>query len=285
MIIIITVRFSDTGAGSGELGDLDIKVSYNPNKDDFNKLVNTSFCKMRIRQKIASTHNKRLRLIYNGRVLNDQSNFSADILKPKLQQLQNLQESTEQIRIYIHCLIGENLTPQQLENERELDRIAQEESTEAPVIGFDRLLLQGVSAIDVDNLRRQFYLIHFPELNSQPTPNGVTDIEEDENRQEYVRQLEERWLESTVAGTQGNDGRGIDSGGNEDRAQANLEGTIHNEDLLIGLLLGTFLGVVALVFLMMDDSMFNNTQKMAIILGVMTNLFLAFLRIGSVYSV
>lgn len=285
MIISITVRFSDTGAGSGELADLDFKVSYNPNKDDFNKLVNTSFCKMQIRQKIPSTQNKRLRLIYNGRVLNDQTNFSADVLKPKLQQLQNLQESTEQIRIYIHCLIGENLTAQQLENERELDRIAQEESTETPVIGFDRLLLQGVSEIDVDNLRRQFYLIHFPELNSQANPNGVTDLEEDESRQEYVRQLEERWLESTVTGTQGTEGRGVDNTGTEDRAQADLDGTVHNEDLLIGLLLGTFLGVVALVFLMMDDSMFNNTQKMAIVLGVITNLFLAFLRIGSEYGV
>lgn len=284
MKILITVRFSDPGAGSAEIADLDLPVTYLPQKDDFNKLVNTSFIKLTIRQQTPATQRKRLRLIYNGRVLNDLTNFSAEILRPKLQQLEDLQESAEQIRIYVHCLIGEVLSAQQLENERELDRIAQEGSTEAPVIGFDRLLLQGVSDSDVNNLRRQFYQIHFPELGQQTSNNGVTDVEEDENRQEYIRQLEERWLESTVAGAQTNE-RGLDNAAAEDRAQADLEGTLHNEDLLVGLLLGTFLGVVALVFLMMDDSMFNTTKKMAMILGVSINLFLAFLRIGSVYGV
>lgn len=283
MKIVITVRFSDTEASSNANQDLDIPISYNPQKDDINKLVNTSFCKMIIRQKNPTTQRRRLRLIYNGRVLNDHTNFNTEILRPKLQQLQNLNESTELIRIYIHCLVGEALSPQQLENERELDRIAQQESTDAPVIGFDRLLLQGVSEVDVNNLRDQFYQIHFPELRQQATNNGVTDVEEDESRQEYIRQLEERWLESTVAGNNGSGG--VEPAVAEDRAQADLEGTLHNEDLLIGLLLGTFLGVVALVFLMMDDSLFNTTQKMAIVLGVTINLLLAFLRIGSVYSV
>lgn len=285
MRIVITVRFSDTGAGSSQHADLEIPVSYNPQKEDVNKIVNTSFCKMMIRQKNPSTQRKRIRLIYNGRVLNDQTNFNADILRPKILQLQNLQESTEQIRIYIHCLIGETLTPQQLENEREFDRMAQEQSTEPPVIGFDRLLLQGVSEADVNNLRRQFYQIHFPELTQAATTNGVADVEEDEDRQEYIRQLEERWLESTATGNQNGEGRGMESIATEENAPPELEGTVRNEDLLVGLLFGTFLGVVALVFLMMDDTMFNTTQKMAMVLGVFINLFLAFLRIGSVYSV
>lgn len=285
MRVVITVRFSDTGAGSSQNGDLEIPVSFNPQKEDVNKIVNTSFCKMMIRQKKPSTQRKRIRLIYNGRVLNDQTNFNTDILRPKILQLQNLQESTEQIRIYIHCLIGDTLTSQQLENERELDRMAQEQSTEPPVIGFDRLLLQGVSEADVDNLRRQFYLIHFPELTQAQTINGVTDVEEDENRQEYIRQLEERWLESTANGNQNGESRGAETTTAEEIAPLELVGTVRNEDLLVGLLLGTFLGVIALVFLMMDDTLFNTTQKMAMILGVFINLLLAFLRIGSVYSV
>lgn len=284
MKIVITVRFSGTGAGSDP--DLDIPVSFNPQKDDFNKLVNTSFCKMMIRQKLPSTQHRRLRLIYNGRVLNDHSNFAVEILRPKLQQLQNSLESTEQIRIYVHCLIGDILSSQQLENERELDRIAQEESTEAPVIGFDRLLLQGVSESDVINLRRQFHQIHFPAMAQEQGSNAVTDVEEDESRQEYIRQLEERWLESTVNGTNtASVSRGTDGVVVEEGVPADLEGTIHNEDLLIGLLLGTFLGVVALVFLMMDDSMFNTTQKMSIVLGVFLNIMLALMRSGSLYSV
>ena len=239
---------------------------------------------MMIRQNKPSTERKRLRLIYNGRVINDQTNFSTEILRPKLQQLRNAQEPVDLVRIYIHCLIGEQLTPQQLANERELDRIAQGESTEPLVIGFDRLLLQGVSEIDVNNLRRQFYNIHFPELGLPTRSNEVTDVEEDESRQQYIRQLEERWLESTVAGGQGGQTDALQGTTGIEGGQTDLEGTLHNENLLVGLLIGTFLGVGALIFLMMDDSILNSAQKMAMVLGVLINLFLAFLRIGSIYS-
>ena len=48
---------------------------------------------------------------------------------------------------------------------------------------------------DVTDLRRQFLLIY----GSDNTSSGgdIADVEEDEHRQNRLRQLEERWIEST----------------------------------------------------------------------------------------
>lgn len=289
MKVTLNVRFTDAGAGSSRLEDLALPLSINFERDDVNKLVNTLWLKMMIRSKIQSTEMRRLRLIYNGRVLNDQTNFKADILDPKLKQLRELGENADTLSVFVHCLIGDELTPAQLEQEKELDRKAQEVSTAPQVIGFDRLLLQGVSALDVNDLRRQFHHIYLPDGEQAPS-GGVADVEEEERRQEVVRQLEERWLESTINGSQGGAGEetgvALPPGGNAARAVAatELDGAHQTEDLLLGILIGAFLGVVAVVFIMMDDSMFNKTQKMAITLGVLINVFIAFLRVGWIYT-
>lgn len=98
-------------------------------------------------------------------------------------------------QIYIHCVIGDELTREQLAQENQLDNKPQEVSTNPEVIGFDRLLQQGFSQDDVTDLRRQFLLIY----GSDNTSSGgdIADVEEDEHRQNRLRQLEERWIEST----------------------------------------------------------------------------------------
>ena len=87
--------------------------------------------KTTIRSKVPQCANKRLRLIYNGRVLNEKLTLK-EVLKPQL----NLDQ------IYIHCVIGDELTREQLAQENQLDNKPQEVSTNPEVIGFDRLLQQ-----------------------------------------------------------------------------------------------------------------------------------------------
>lgn len=291
MKVEIVVRFTDSGATNAQYKDLKIPLTINFERDDVNKLVKTSWLKLVIRSRAHGTERRRLRLIYGGRVLNDQTNFKADIFDPKLRQLRELDELMDELQLYVHCLVGDELTSEQLAQEKELDRKAQEVSTSPQLIGFDRLLSQGVSPQDVNDLRRQFQLVYLPEF--LVPASGVSDVEEDESRQEYIRQLEETWLESTIHGTSppqptlttsasntNNDTTGVTIGPSAAamRAAAELEGTHHNEDLLLGLVLGAFLGVVAFVFLMMDDTMFNKNQKLALVVGISTNVMFAIFR-------
>lgn len=59
--------------------------------------------------------------------------------------------------------------------------------------------------------------------------------------------------------------------------QAELDG-YHNEDLLLGLLIGVFLGVVSIIFIVVDDTVFNKRQRMAIIAGLFINFSIAIVR-------
>lgn len=281
MKIQIKVRFNNFEAGS-TIQDLNLPVSVNLQRDDVNKLINTSWLKLMIRSKVKGTERRRLRIIYNGRVLNDLTNFKAEVLELRLRQVQQ-QEEQEPLQLYLHCLVGDELSNAELAQEKELDKEIQSVTTAPPVVGFDRLLLQGVSPQDVNDMRRQFHLIYSPDLLQGGTSSGVNDVEEDESRQEAIRQLEERWLEGTFSNAAENS---ADTTAALEptamRAAAEAEGTHHTEDLLIGLLIGAFLGVVAGVFLLMDDSMFNKTQRLAIVAGILGNIICVFTRVTSV---
>lgn len=281
----IIVRYTDSAEGTERLEDLELPLSLNFERDDVNKLVNTAWLKLVIRSKSKAAERRRLRLIYNGRVLNELTNFKSDVFEPKLRQMRALGDSGETLVIYIHCLVGDELTPEQLAKERELDNKPQEVSTEPQVVGFDRLFLQGFSQEDVNDLRHQFHLIYLPGVLENTRNSDVNDLEEEEGRQELIRQLEERWIESTVnnqhpsALEPEDDANGVivpvsAAAG----ASAELEEANRNEHLLIGILIGFFLGVLAVIFLLMDDSMFNGRHKMSIVGGIFLNFCFAIMR-------
>lgn len=208
---------------------------------------------------------KRLKLIYNGRVINDQFDFN------DIKYIDH--------KAYIHCVIGQPLTSEELDKENKSD--SQTQPDEAPqVIGFDRLLQQGFSQEDVNDLRAQFETIY----NIDHNRGAIDDLEEEERRINYIRQLEERWIDLTVneggenrspptAPTDPTSGMAIDSPHTVPELEEN-----HNNDLLLGLLIGVFLGVLAVIFLVADDSVFNKRQKMAIIAGLFINISIAIVR-------
>lgn len=287
MRINAIIRFTDTGAGTGGHPDLSLPISVNLDRDDINKLVDTSWFKMMIRRNIKDTETRRIRLIHNGRVLNDQTNFRKEVIEPKIRQMKVAGDDSNTLEIYIHCLIGDEMTPSQLEQERELDQKANVRQTDPQLIGFDRLLLQGVSIQEVDDLRRQFRQIHFPDTSDPGDLQGVTDVEENERQQRQIRELEESWLDSTgySAPDGGAQGRPTPAnGGAPGGPQGEPEVSFSNENAIIGLLIGTFLGFVAVVFLMVDDTMFTRSHKMGIFAGVLANICIALMKVWTAYA-
>ncbi|KAI5954422.1 hypothetical protein KGF54_002197 [Candida jiufengensis] len=278
MKFIIVIRFTNALSSNEQIQDLSLPISINFDKDDVNKLINTNWLKSSIRSKVSQCTTKRLKLIYNGRVLNEKTDFEKDILKPRLQNL------SDNDSIYIHCVVGEQLTQQQLQEENQLDNQAQAVTTTPNVIGFDRLLQQGFSRDDVTDLRRQFMSI-YGATNSTRSNNDIIDVEEDESRQRDLRQLEERWIESTsntdanatTTTTRNNNNLNQDT---DQPPQTPLDmDEVHiNEDLLLGFLIGIFLGVISGLFILVDDTVFNKRQKMAIIAGLSINFSLALVR-------
>lgn len=121
-------------------------------------LFNVQQLRQQIRQNIGgTTTNRRLRLIYAGKVLTGETDIEKEVVKDKS-------------RVYIHCSIGDILTNRELDQENELDgRVAR--STLPELRGFDRLRNTGFSDEDIAQLRQQFNRIH--------GSTGNTDLEEE----------------------------------------------------------------------------------------------------------
>ncbi len=158
-------------------------------------------------------------------------------------------------RFYIHCLIGDVLNAEELKKENEMDNKVQEQSTTPAPVGFDRLASAGFSQEDISALREQFRQLY-----------GDLPTNEDGNGNRDIRQLEERWIDSSV--NEADEFNGLNAG------SSHLGG---NEDLLIGILIGCLLGVLSL-FLLKEEQLFSKRQRMAIVAGFIVNFSFALVR-------
>ncbi|KAG7194747.1 uncharacterized protein KQ657_004426 [Scheffersomyces spartinae] len=325
MQFTIIVRFTNTSASSSSLADLRIPISIGAERNQINGLITTSFLRLNIRNKYNQCCNRRLKLIYSGRILNHKTDFYKEVFEPvkrvweqedaEIEDGSGLnnadlktsgdhilggsidQKSKEVDRnIYIHCVVGDELSRTELEQEERLDNETQIQTT-SDSIGFDRLLLQGFSEDDVRDFRRQFQMLYGNNNNTLIDHGGIADLEEQEQRLSEMRQLENRLVENMFStGVAENTGSGSGSGsgssagtGNQletddtDPTTPNVAPSLDleenaNEDLLLGVLLGIFLGAVALLFLLIDDSIFNKRQKMAIVFGLIMNFMFSVVR-------
>lgn len=282
MSVTLVIRFTNANTSGPNLQDLDIVVT-----EEQIKTVNSNFVKREIRNQNQYCSNKRLKLIYNGRVLNDKIDFQKDVINARRGQ----EDDSYSERIYIHCVVGEVLTKAQLNEENKLDNQERGPSTAPQAIGFDRLLQQGFSQQDINDLRLQFEQIY--NLGGDQGNSQINDLEEEEARQHRLRMLEERWIELTVNpnGTGEGPGGPSPSGGANNQADNTAEEPMthtlppqqdleedHNIDLLLGLLIGVFLGTIGIVFIVGDDTVFSKPQKMAIIAGLFINFSIAIVR-------
>lgn len=185
------------------------------------------------------TRGKRLRFIQNGRPLSSHSDLGISAFK----------SDDDNNELYIHGIIGAELSSQELLNEDSLDESFQNNSDSGTTqaIGFDRLRSVGFSEQEIELLRQQFLATY-------------GDLESLQNQhQGDIRQLEEQWMETGVNDQQGQEFNSI--------GIANWKS---NMDLLIGLTIGSLLGVFS-ILLLKQEGLFSQRQKMSIIAGLIFN--------------
>jgi len=193
-------------------------------------------------------------------------------------------------RIYIHCSIGDvTLTAEDLASETLLaapqPRQAQGQiqtqeqdtshqhgndhtaTTTPHPLGFDRLASAGFTPPEILSLRQQFLAIHAHTHtpDAMPSPNTL-------------RALEDSWLDNSTTlnldstdGTPGA-GAGVEMTGDEGRGAL--------DDMIWGTTVGFFWPVGCLVWGVREAGIFSPRRKIAVVIGVVLNLGLGFVRWG-----
>lgn len=244
----------------------------------------------------------RLRLIHAGKVVQDNVALSKSLnvtIPPPLDDGASKSEKAKgkqpvkptsipaRARVYIHCSIGDILSPSDLASEakaaqeadaallsksqlsipRTTSTTAQEDaSTTTPAPrGFDRLLTTtgGFTPSEVAALRTQFLAIQAHTHTPDTMPMGAE-----------LLALEERWLDNTAtAGTAGGAAGAEDAGGFGSEDAGGLE------DMLYGNLIGFFWPVGAMCWLMREEGVWSRRRQIAVLSGFLVNLTFGFLRI------
>ncbi|ANB13258.1 Dsc3p [Sugiyamaella lignohabitans] len=250
--------------------------------------VTVSQLRRMIRQKAGGTTlNRRLRLIYGGKILNDLTNVAVEVagveLAPDSASISTTGSSSKPApkvvkgpkskRIYVHCAIGDILTPAELAKEGEYDKRIPTRSTLPELRGFDRLRDTGFTDEDIVQLRQQFGRLYgtspAPGATSgeaQPNSDGVVDttgVQGDRRNEEEMTRLEEQWIETGVAD------------GPPDIAA--LMGGDYLDDL-VGTLIGMFLGILVVILVNESSTLFSKRQQKFILLGSAVNISYALLR-------
>ncbi|KAF2622658.1 hypothetical protein BU25DRAFT_208249 [Macroventuria anomochaeta] len=266
----------------------------------------------------------RLRLIYAGKVLTDTAPLSTSLrLPPPLPRADTYKEDgpgskskgkqpvrdapaveygatapPEAKKYYIHCSLGDALTPAELESEATLaqntetslksqyetsqglashrrsssgaqsssnnatQRRGSSTTTPAPQ-GFDRLLTSGFTAQEVASLRSHFQT----NLSFTHTPDTMPSPAE-------MRVLEDRWLDSTATDPSPALTGEADAGWGAGFAVE--EGGL--DDMLWGYMTGFFWPLGALIWGFREDGVWSRRRQLAVVMGVLINAIFGFMR-------
>ncbi|KAI9849018.1 MAG: hypothetical protein M1837_005909 [Sclerophora amabilis] len=194
--------------------------------------------------------------------------------------------------IYIHCSIGDDLNPGELEKEAvaaentsaslashalstsRTAAIGAADATTAQIPtttpaprGFDRLAVAGVTPQEISSLRAQFLQLQAHTHAPDEMPTAAE-----------LRELEEQWIMNDSDGPGGmlNNGDGVmgDGGG----AVGGFAGPGGYEDLLIGNLVGFFWPIGAVVWLLREESIWSGRRSMAVFTGMLVNMAFSVLK-------
>ncbi len=172
---------------------------------------------------------------------------------------------SEQRRIYIHCAIGDALTPEELAEEVaqatnpaqfSLASLPSVSTTTAPR-GFDRLLSAGFSPQEIAALRSQFLALQ----SHTHTPDTMPSAAE-------LRILEDRWMDESAGG----------AGGGEDGHELGEAGL---EDLLLGNIMGFFWPLGAVIWLRREEGVWSKSRQIAVFTGMLINIVFSVLKFTS----
>ncbi|KAJ8518441.1 hypothetical protein ONZ45_g4488 [Pleurotus djamor] len=164
--------------------------------------------KKQIREHRPQLRDRRLRLIYSGRLLLDSTPIYDCLSTIETRQKRASagdkptgsspssptnplppgklsDEETGPSHIWIHCSVGPKLEP----NEEEDEGDGQSGQLQ-PVRGFDRLVALGFSEDDIQNFRQQFH------SHSNINYLDAAEFETEEEYSEHARALEEQWIDN-----------------------------------------------------------------------------------------
>lgn len=268
-----------------------------------------------------SDASSRLRLIYAGKVLADTTPLSASLRLPPPPRDETPSENVsdrkgkgkqpihdiapvldtadippDAKRYYIHCSLGDALSPSELASESTLasatetslksqhqgagaERRASRASiaggngtrrrssaaaTPAAPQGFDRLLSSGFTPQEVATLRSQFQT----NLSYTHTPDTMPSAAE-------MRVLEDRWLDSTATDPSAAlTGEGGETGWGAGFAVE--EGGL--DDMLWGYLTGFFWPLGSLIWGFREEGVWARRRQVAVVMGVVLNAAFGFMR-------
>jgi len=261
-----------------------------------------------------TTH--RLRLIHSGKVLPDTTTLSEALRLPPppppsrspphndlsnsdrtqdkgkgkapLRSLPPSPPSPAPQRVYIHCSIGDALTPSELAAEAEA-AVASTQPSRAPTPsaqqgsgetasssatttttttttlaprGFDRLLSAGFTPTEIAALRSQFLDLQSHTHTPDTMPSAVE-----------LRVLEDRWIDESTSSNGGVDGG--DGGVGDDGEGGGLE------DMLWGNVMGFFWPLGAVVWLLREEGVWSKRRQIAVFTGLLVNVAFSVLRVTS----
>ena len=252
--------------------------------------------KQRIRARLpAPASESKLRLIHAGKVIPDTIALSKSLNvtippPPRDDEIKSVKGKGKQpirdakvtaARVYIHCSIGDALTPSELAEEADAAKDAdatlasktqsvvtgastsigpQNASTTTPAPrGFDRLLNAGFTQAEVATLHTQFLAIQAHTHTPDTMPTGPD-----------LLALEERWLDS---------GSNTATAGTDDTGGFGSEDAGGLEDMLYGNLIGFFWPVGAMCWLMREEGVWSRRRQIAVLSGFLVNLTFGFLRL------
>ncbi|KAJ1952628.1 hypothetical protein GGI12_006198 [Dipsacomyces acuminosporus] len=220
----ITVRFS---SGSS---DIEIRI---PESSTASEL------KQQIYEKQPELSGKLLRLIYSGRVLQDQL------------ALRHYGIVGGGERCFVHCLASDIVPEGQAGGAHEQHQQHPQQQQDGavpngaqPARGFDRLRESGFSDEDIQAIRLQFHRVH------------GTDADDEEN----AHAIEDSWIDGTAQDT---------------AAEAPIGGSLYQ--LLGGLLIGYFGGLISLLWIK-NTHIFSRQHQIGIVFGVIVNFSFGLIR-------
>ncbi|PSN63534.1 hypothetical protein BS50DRAFT_82421 [Corynespora cassiicola Philippines] len=288
------------------------------------RTTTTLSLKQLIRSNLPPSHvSARLRLIYAGKVLADTTPLSTSLRLPppsprrhgrhesgpgsKNKGKQPVQEPQvantedrnllfEAKKYYIHCSLGDSLSPSELATEATLAQTTEaslrsqhqtslDSSSDCEIIhgndadrrpsasaatpapqGFDRLLSSGFTPQEVATLRSQFQ----NNLSYTHTPDTMPS-------QTEMRAMEDRWLDSTA--TDPSSALTGDAEGGWGAGFTVEEGGL--DDMLYGYLTGFFWPLGALIWGFREEGVWPRRRQLAVVMGVVLNAAFGFMRWSS----
>lgn len=292
MKFLLIVRFTNISPQLDNLSNLPIPLQINLNDDNVNDLYNVQWLKEYIRNKYSNYRNNKLRLIHHGNLLSQRTNFKKEVFEYRLKieklsgNLKNLNYEdiqNKELLIYIDCSIGDEISVQDKFSENNVDETNQGHNT-SETVGFERLLQQGFTQQDIDDLRRQFYQIYNrPEYNLTTNNDQINDL--DENREQIVRirTFEDRWIQSTENGhlfdsSENNNLPNVNFNFSLSFFLTNVDDLANDKKVFVGILAGAFLGVTGILLIIIDNSIFTPNQNLYILFGVILNIIFGIVR-------